>query len=393
MPMFTPSGDLPVSRIPLRGSGAALALLAAVVLAACSSTSDKQAKPAALTPIAAPVGLHQAWEVDVGDCEGSFLQPSVQENALYAASRKGALLRIDPATGREIWRVQVEGGIAAGVGSDGLTVAVAGPRGNVVAFDASGARLWEAQASSDIIAPPLVGHALVIVRSTDQRIAAYDIASGKRLWVYQKQQPALSLRIEANMVFVGDSVVVGFPGGRLAAIALANGAGRWEAGVSEPKGATEVERLADVFGVPAVTATDVCSASYQGRIACFDPRSGDLHWAREFSAGTGVLIAGDAVVGVDTASHLSAFTRASGASLWQSSALLNRNLSAPVLIGKYVAVGDLEGKIHLLRLDDGSLAGRFEGGRGALISTPQPWNGGAIIQTDRGRVYLLTLAS
>jgi len=377
---------------PAAPRGLVAALLAALVLLpGCSSGPDKAAKPTALTPIAAPITLRRAWELDLGNSEDTFLRPAVLENALYAASRNGKLYRVDPATGREVWQLAVDGGIAAGVGSDGVTIAVAGPRGNIVAFNAEGKRLWEAQASSDVLAPPLVGHGLVVVRSTDQRVAAYDATSGKRLWVYQKQQPALSLRVEAELAFAGDSLLVGFPGGRLDAIALANGAGRWEGGVSEPKGATEVERLADVFGVPAMVDNDVCTASYQGRVTCFDSRNGDLRWAREFSAGAGVAVSREAVIGVDASSHVNAFARDSGAGLWQTGALANRSLSSPVIIGKYVAVGDYEGIIHVLDLQDGRLAGRFEGSSGPVISTPQLWNGGAVFQTAKGRLFLLNV--
>ena len=367
-----------------------LMLAASAVLAgACSSTSDKAAKPTPLAPISGAIAIHRSWEVDLGDCEGTFLRPAVLENAIYAASRKGTVLRIDPVTGKEVWRVQLEGGIMAGVGSDGAIVAVAGPRGNVVAYNAEGKRLWEAQASSDVLVPPLVGHDLVVVRSTDQRLAAYDAATGARRWVFQKQQPALTLRIETELAFFGDSVLVGFPGGRLDAVALSNGAGRWEAGVSEPKGATEVERLADVLGSPALGESDVCSASFQGRMACFDARSGDLRWAREFSAGAGAAIGADAVYGVDATSHLHAFERAGGNSLWQNGVLANRSLSAPVLVGKLLAVGDYEGVVHFFSADEGKLVGRYEVSGGPVISGPQAWNGAALFQTAKGRLVLL----
>jgi len=188
-------------------------------------------------------------------------------------------------------------------------------------------------------------------------------------------------------------VLVGFPGGRLAAVAQSNGAGRWEAGVSEPKGATEVERLADVIGVPGVIEGDVCAASFQGRIGCFEVRSGDLRWAREFSAGAGVAVSEDAVVGVDGTSHINGFKRASGAGLWQNSSLANRGLSAPVLMGKLLAVGDYQGVVHFLRVDDGQIVGRVETGGGPVISTPQSWNGAAVLQTARGHLLLLSPAS
>ena len=363
----------------------------ALLLAACSSSSE-HAKPVPLEAIASAIEVRRVWDVELGDSEGTFLRPCVLEHAVYAASRKGSLVRIDPSSGKEVWRVQVSGGITAGVGSDGLTVAVVGPRGNVQAYDAEGKALWQVQAPSDVVAPPLVGHDLVLVRSTDQRITAYEAASGKRRWVFQKQQPPLALRTEADLALSGENVLVGFPGGRLGSIALSNGAGRWEAAVSEPKGATEVERLADVIGVPGLVEGDVCTASYQGRIGCFDARNGDLHWAREFSAGAGVAVSDDAVYGVDASSHVTGFKRTSGASLWQNAALANRGLSAPVIVGKLLATGDFEGRIHFLRREDGKLVGRFDAAGGRVISTPQTWNGLALFQTARGHLILLSVA-
>lgn len=361
-----------------------------LALAACASTADKSAKPAALSAIAAPIAVHKSWEVDVGDAEGSFLRPAVADQALFAASRKGDLVRIDPVNGKEVWRVRVDGGIAAGVGSDGFVLAVVGPRGNVVAFDAAGKRLWEAQAASTVLTPPLVGHDLVLVRSTDQRLTAYEAATGRRRWMFQKQQPPLTLQVETELAFAGDSVLVGFPGGRLDAIALANGAGRWEAGVSEPKGATEVERLADVFGLPALLDNDVCAASYQGRLACFDARSGDLRWAREFAAGAGPAISATAVFGIDQAGHIYAFDRSLGGSLWQTAALAERGLSSPAVVGSLLVIGDFEGRIHFLKISDGSLVARYDATVGILTSTPLVWNGAVVLQTSRGRVLLLT---
>ena len=37
-----------------------------------------------------------------------------------------------------------------------------------------------------------------------------------------------------------------------------------------PRGATELERVADVMGNPVVDERQVCAVAYQGRVACFD---------------------------------------------------------------------------------------------------------------------------
>jgi len=97
--------------------------------------------------------------------------------------------------------------------------------------------------------PPLVGRGLVVVRSTDYRITALDASTGRRRWAYQRANVPLTLRSLTEMVYAGDLVIAGFPSGRLVALTAANGAVRWDVAVSEPRGATEVERLADVVYV------------------------------------------------------------------------------------------------------------------------------------------------
>ena len=143
----------------------------------------------------------------------------------------------------------------------------------MVALDAkTGEVRWRARASSEVLAPPALGGGLVLVRSIDNRVFAFGADDGKRRWVYQRAPTSLVVRAPAGITIEGDIAYAGFPGGKLAAIALANGALRWEATVALPKGATELERVADVIGEPAVQGREVCAAAYQGRVACFDAR-------------------------------------------------------------------------------------------------------------------------
>jgi outer membrane protein assembly factor BamB len=367
---------------------AAAALAAAAIAAGCSSSSTTE-RPAELTAIKTPLPVRVAWRVRVGDGRHSFLQPAVVQNAIYAGSAAGELIRIDPANGKTVWQVKVPARLGAGVGSDGFVVAVAGQRGGVFAYSAEGKLLWQGRVPSDVVTAPLVGHGLVIVRSTDQSVNAFDAENGHRKWLFKRQTPPLVLRAPSQMAFSGDDVVVGFPGGRLVAIALSNGASRWDSPVSEPKGATEVERLADVLGTLAVQDTQVCAASYQGRVACFDAASGEQQWAREMPAGAGVAIDGEDVVGVDSASMVHAFARSSGAARWSCKLLAHRSLSSPGAQERWVALGDYQGYVHFLNVSDGQLVGRVEVDSSPIIAQPRALGGGVLVQTQRGDLALV----
>ena len=366
-------------------AAAATALLAA----GCSLFGTPKPPPAPLPQFQSSLDVSSAWRVSIGSVSGTFLQPAAVDNAIYAAAANGAVLRIDPASGNVVWRTDVQSQVSAGVGTDGFTLAVATPRGEVIALDADGQIRWRAQVSSDVIAPPLVGRGLVIVRSTDDRVSAFEVDSGKRRWSYSRQLPALTLRASTEMAFAGDNVLVGYPGGRLVAVALANGAARWEAPVSEPKGTTEVERLSDVIGPVLVTAGQVCAASFQGRVMCADAGTGSLRWSRELSAGAGVARDARAVYAIDATSQVHALAAEGGASLWRNERLTHRELTTPLALPGAVAVGDLDGYVHFLSPAEGGFVARIQVDSSAIVARPMPWNDNAVVLTSNGTLALL----
>lgn len=368
-----------------------LALGALTTLLGCASEKSDTVKPAELADFKAAATVRTVWRISVGDSKGEPLQPAVLDNAVYAASAKGTLMRIAPDSGELVWRIDVGSRISAGVGSDGFTSVVATPRGEVLAFGADGKSLWKAQVSSDVIAPPLVGRGFVVVRSTDHRLTAFDATDGKRKWTFQRQQPPLTLRTASDMRFAGENIAAGFPGGRLVGIALSNGAARWEATVAEPKGATEVERLADVVGPVVVATPDVCAAAYQGRLMCADANNGNLRWARDMPALAGVALDATAVYSVDAKSHVNAFARPAGASLWSNAQLHYRELTAPAVVARAVAVGDFKGYVHFLSLADGAFVARTRVDSSRITAPPQFGAGVLVVQTQDGSVAALSL--
>lgn len=373
-----------------RGSAAFLAATAALLLAGCGLFGEKKTPPSPLPEFQSTLNVGTGWRVTVGSARDALLQPAVTENAIYAAAADGTVLRVDPSSGNVVWRSDVDSRISAGVGSDGFTVAVGTPRGEVIALDADGKVRWRARATSDIIDPPLVGRGLVIVYSTDRRVAAYEAETGKRRWIYSRQLPALTLRGTTEMAFSGDNVLVGFPGGRLVAVALSNGAARWEATVSEPKGTTEVERLADILGPVVVSGGMACATAYQGRVTCADAGSGSLRWSREVQGGAGVGRDARNVYAIDTTSQVHAFAAEGGASLWRNDRLSHRQLTTPLAAGSVTVVGDLDGYVHFLSSSEGSFMARVQIDSSAITARPMAWNDSVVVLTSGGTLALLT---
>jgi len=394
--LFIPAGH---KRGGARLNRAALVLLTTAFfsLAGCSwlpswmgGTPSRAVQPTPLTELKPTLNARVAWRTSVGASRTEVLQPAVVESAVYVAASDGAVVRLSPETGQVVWRSDIKAPISAGVGSDGFTVAVATTRGGVVALGADGKEIWRSQIGGEMRSPPLVGRDLIIVRSTDYRVTALDAASGKRRWTYQRANVPLTLRSPTELVYAGDLVIAGFPGGRLVALNSANGAVRWDIAVSEPRGATEVERLTDVVGAPLVIGAEVCAASYQGRIACFASANGNLRWSSEISAGSGPAVDDRRVYVVDSKSNVVAFNRAAGSTAWKQEQLLHRSLSAPLALNRAVVTGDYAGAIHFLSPEDGALLARVLLAA-EIVATPRALGGGAVVQARDGTVALIVI--
>lgn len=368
------------------------------VLTGCSALSSinpfssKEAPrnpPAPLVDFKPTMAVRTAWSTSIGSSGAYIFSPVGASNSIFAAAADGSVARIEASSGRTLWRISAGLPLTAGVGSDGNTVAVVGEKGQVLAYDGEGKLRWKAQASSEVLSAPAVGQGLVIVRSLDNRIAAFDAASGARRWTVQRTVPPLTLRTAPGIVISGSSAFVAMPGGRLLALTLSNGGPIWEVAVGDPRGATELERVADVSGAPVVVGRDVCAVAYQGRIGCVDALTGATRWAKEFSSVAGVAADERFVFGADERGVVNAFTRDTGTSVWRNNKLANRGLSAPASFGRAVAVGDSQGYVHFLAREDGSFIARASTDGSKILASPLVSGANLIFQTHAGTVTAL----
>lgn len=376
---------------------AALALLATTVLLSLTGCStlesinpfaSKSPKMAELQPIKATAEAHVAWRETVGKAGLYAFTPAIVGTSVYAAGNNGDLIRVND--GKLAWKINVGQLLSGGVGADENMVVVGSPKGDVLAFSsADGNLLWKAKATSEILSPPAVRDGVVVVRSGDNRLAAYDAQDGKRKWIYQRPTPALSLRVTAAPIIDGKYVFAGFPGGKLIAVSVANGAATWEGTVALPKGSTELDRVADITSVPVISGQTICSVAYQGRVACFDLGNGNLIWARDMSSSAGLAIDSRYLYVSDDRGSLHALDMASGASLWKQDKLFLRRLTAPQVRGQLIAVADVQGIVHFLSREDGSFVARLATDGSPVVAPLQALGSSFLMQTSNGGVYAI----
>jgi outer membrane protein assembly factor BamB len=379
---------------------AALAAVAflPLLLQACSSMNPMDLfsggptgpKPAELPVLSNPQAVKSLWTASIGAAESFVFSPAQVGDGVYVASRSGSVARLDAATGQPKWRVSLGSRLSVGVGSDGALVVVASDEGEVFALDAlDGTVRWRARVSSEVLAVPKLGEGLVLVRSSDSRIFAFGADDGRRRWVYQRAAASLVVRSPVGLTMSQGSAYAGFSGGKLVAIALRNGILRWEATVALPKGATELERITDIVGAPVVLGREVCTASYQGRVACYEVQNGNQIWAREMSTLTGVSFDARYAFISDDKGAVHALDRGTGRSIWKQDRLAYRQLSMPLPLGTEVAVGDLQGYVHFLARESGAFVGRAATDGSAVRAAPQRLAEGLLVQTQNGGLFAL----
>lgn len=378
-------------------------VLSLLVLTGCSVLTEFRADMAdklfGVEPANPPAELNEIttsyitkidWSVKLGDTEKYDYTPAVSAGFVYGANTEGEITKIDLTSGKEMWRVNIGETISGGVAADGGLILVGTNKGSVYALDVSGKILWKSILSSEILSVPRYFDGNVIVRTGDNHIYGIDAADGNRKWVYERGTPSLTLRSSVGVVVDGGAVYAGFAGGKMVAIRADTGKLIWEATVAQPKGVTEIERIADITSLPFIDGPVVYAVAYQGRVAAVDRRSGEVVWNREISSYRGLTAEDGKIYISHTLGSLYSLDSTNGRTFWRQGDLANRRLTAPLSMGSLVAVGDLDGYIHLMSRDDGKFVGRIKVDDNAIMSLVAGNSSQIIAETRGGGLYAVS---
>jgi len=375
----------------MRTAGRAALAACALALGGCGyfgwfKSADE--KPMPLAEIRATVTPRVAWSASVGRAGEFKFFPRLEAGRVFTAAADGTVTVLDAESGRQAARFDAGRKLSSGAGGQGETIVVGTIKGEVAAFDLAGKSLWVANVGGEVLAPVVVAGATAVVRTADGRIFALGLADGKRRWVYQRPTPALLLRAETAVLATPTNVVAGYPGGKLIALDLDDGKLTWEVTVSLPRGSTELERVADVSGLPVIDGGRICAGAFQGKVACFDIAGGNTLWTRDLSTATGLALDDKSAYVTDDQDNVHALDRDTGASRWKQDKLLRRRVTAPVVVDGKVVVGDSLGYLHVLSKDDGAFLGRVSVDGGA-VNALVPTGSALLVQTAGGTVSLV----
>ena len=345
-----------------------LPALVLVALAGCGSTPQEReeaGKPLALENIDSRVVFQRRWKKEIGAGQGKHYNrltlATIEQGdgvAVCAASVNGRVACYRE-SGVKLWSRKLGTALSAGVGVAGQRLLVASSDGEVIALaTTNGAELWRVDMRSEVLAAPQGDEQWVVAQTAEGRVVGMQAATGAKVWEYKNDEPLLTLRGTATPVVEQGVVYTGFASGKVVALELETGALLWGQPVAIASGTAEIERLVDVDAAPKVTADSVYAASFNGNLFAFARRDGTPLWRFKTSTYREVAEGFGHVYLVDEDSRIYSVNARDGEQRWENSALLNRELSAPVVFAGYLLVADHDGYVHALSQVDGSLVGR-----------------------------------
>lgn len=359
------------------------------------SGSEEVDVPKELVDIQSEVTLVRNWSKDIGNGQGdkfTMLVPAFDGGVVYAASENGVVVATTADLGDEVWRTRLESTVTGGVGAGNGLVMLGTEDAEVVALDQfDGTEKWRVPVTSEVLSPPQTNGDVVVAQTVDDKLVALDFDDGSRRWIYEATLPALTLRGSGKPVFTPlGSVIAGFSNGTLVSVAANNGVWRWEERVAVPEGQYDIDRVIDVDGDLLLDGQRVLASSYQGNLMALDVASGRIVWGYEASSYQGLALGFGNLYYCDDDGHIVAIRNNSENVVWRNEDLEFRQLTAPVTIGNYLAVGDFEGYVHLLSQIDGRIVGRIrvdnEGVRANLVVS----GGRLFVYGNSGRLVAFT---
>lgn len=337
-------------------------ILLAMAVAACSSKGSVELEPMKLESFKAEIELRKEWSVSVGNGQGKLwnkLVPAVDGDQIFAAGSDGVVVALDRFTGKRQWQKKLKADVSGGVGAGYGLVLVGTMSGEVIALDSrSGDEVWRTNLASEILAAPATNGDVVVVQTQDDRLIALEAYNGAERWMYEERPAVLSLRGTSLPLITPYVVYAGLSSGKVVAVELQQGLPLWEQRVAIPTGRTELERMVDVDGRLMLKGGVLYVVAFQGRAAGLDEQTGGFLWQRDASSYVGVAQGfGTAYVSLADG-QVESIDERSGAAVWTNDKLLRRQLSGPAVFSSYVAVGDMEGYLHVLSQVDGRFVAR-----------------------------------
>jgi outer membrane protein assembly factor BamB len=324
---------------------------------------DNLPSPKPLPEITNKVKLNQRWSKSVGKSNhvrGYLkLKPVVRKQVIYLAEPGGQVQALDVVSGKANWTTDLGQNLVSGPAlGEGYVVVGTSASTIVVLNQADGKIAWKGTLSGDALSKAVIADHKVIVKTIDGHLYAFELSSGKKIWVMDHGTPNLILKASSAPILVGNVIVVGFSDGKLDGVDLETGRILWQKGMVYASGSSDVERLVDIDADPIVRDGLIYLASYQGYVAAFSISTGQFVWNKEASVYKNIAMDANTLYYVDSHDVIWALDRLNGQVRWKQLLLKYRGLTEPLIMDSWLIFADKLGYLHILSKNNGEILAR-----------------------------------
>lgn len=364
----------------------------AAMLAGCAT--DNTPKPTVLSEVAPhAIQVKPLWFKTVGNgTSGEYLSlgSTLQGTTLLNASYNGEVTAMNVQNGNILWQTNIQHSISATPGANDTTVFVGTKDGNLYALDINTGKIkWNVALPSLTLGAPTATDDVVVVQCHDSSVVALSSDTGKQIWSYQATQPSLTLYSNSSPVIYNGMVYVGFDSGQLGAFDLYRGVETWQVPIAIQASTEAVLNMVDLDGTPTMDNNILFATSYHGTLSAVNTTQGQIIWQRKNSSFEAPVVQNGKVIVVDETGRVQAFDESTGATLWQLKDLLYRFVSSPATINNEAVVGDYQGYVHFISLDNGKVLARIKVSGGGISAQPIVYNNFVIVTSSDGEIAAL----
>lgn len=296
------------------------------------------------------------------------MAPLVLDKLVIQSNAVDGIVAYERATGRQIWRIDVENGAEGGATVAGDRLYFGSSNGQFYCVNvADGKVVWEFPVRAETLAAPTVESGIVFFQNGADVVFALDAKTGKQLWFFNRQTTGqLSIRATTRPTVAGDLVYVGFSDGFVVALKKRDGTLAWERKIGKGN------RFHDVDSTPVVDGKQLFVASFDGTLMSLDKDTGEVSWSVEEGAYVPVTLGqdrwSDRLYYATANGSLLALDKKSGKQL--AAVKIARGIpSQPTLYKGFVLYGESEGAFVVADAETLQPIQTFEPGHG-LVARP-----------------------
>lgn len=325
----------------------------------------------------APEKLQLAWRFHVHATVSA--SPVVAGERLFVGAENGNLYAIDLRSHQLQWLFHARGGIASTPAvADGLVVFLARD-GSVHALDAAtGSTAWTFHTQGEAVfsahgmfglpmtpepvpdpwdlylSSPLIHDGKVYVGSSDQRVYALDLRSGKLAWAYKTGGV-----VHSSPALAGRNIVVGSWDGAVYALDAATGAEQW-------RFQTQTEQKQSIMlGIqasPSVDGDTIYIGARDGYFYALDAASGQRKWRYDakgsWVVGTAAIDEDKVYIGTSDSGLLLALDKHTGAEKYRYATRV-WTFASPLRAGDALIGASMKGELVALDASSGTLRWQY----------------------------------